>query len=336
MSTTITNIHNLPDVFVKAAEVDRHRVNGDISVTQLIDAPQIRQLRKKHDLESDVMDRIFMLWGSSFHKTMELADIKSHEAKILTEAIGLFTHLGLDKAADYAKKVMEKHYPDGINEDVVTELTLTVEILGWVISGTADRLVKSQKKLQDYKTTGTFSYNNAETYKKWEDQLNIYAYMYEKIGIEVDEIEILAIFKDWSKMKMMGNKSYPPTPVMAIPLKRRSNEDIEKYLENRVRLHQAADKGEDIPCTPKDMWSSPTTYAVIKKDGKRAMKVFPAELKEEAYKMVEENKHKFPPAQRPEVVERPGGNMRCDSYCSVSEVCPQRKAFLASIQDKGM
>lgn len=336
MSTTITNKHNLPEVFVRAAQVDRHRVNGDLSVTQLIDAPQIRQLRKKHDLESDVMDRIWMMWGTSFHRTMELADIDSHEAKILIQAIELYEHLGLEKAAAYGKKVLEKYYPDGVNEDVITELTLTVDILDYTLSGTCDRLVKSEKKIQDYKTTGVFAFNDAVQYKKWEDQLNIYAYMYEMIGIEVDHIEVLAIFKNWTKAQSKTNKSYPPSPVMAIPLKRRTNEEIKTYLENRVRLHKAADNGEDIPCTPKDMWSEPTTYAVKKKGGKRAFKVFPQELKEEAYKMVEENKGKFPPSQSYEVEVRPGGNRRCDDYCSVSEVCPQRKAFLESIQDKGM
>ena len=336
MATTITNKHNLPDVFLKAAQVDRHRVNGDISTTQLIDAPQIRQLRKKHDLESDVIDRIFMMYGTAFHTMMELADINSHEAKILLEAIALYEHLGLPKAAAFAQKVLDKHYPDGVNEDIITELTLTVDVLDYTISGTCDRLIKSEKKIQDYKTTGTFAFNDVAQYKKWEDQLNIYAYMYEMIGIEVEQIEVLAFFKNWTKVQAATNKSYPPTPIIRIPLKRRSNEEIKTYLENRVRLHQAADRGEDIPCTPKDMWSEPTTYAVKKRNAKKATKVFPEAMKADAYKMVEDNKGKFPPAQSYIVEVREGGNRRCADYCSVSEVCPQRKAFLASIQDKGM
>ena len=51
MATKITNNHNLPEAFVRACKVDRHKVVGDISTTQLIDAPQVRMLKKFNDIE---------------------------------------------------------------------------------------------------------------------------------------------------------------------------------------------------------------------------------------------------------------------------------------------
>jgi len=57
----ITNEHGAPDVFVRAAENDMYSMgDADISVTGLIQPPQIARLRKKHEdkLSSDVRDEL--------------------------------------------------------------------------------------------------------------------------------------------------------------------------------------------------------------------------------------------------------------------------------------
>ena len=52
----ITNNHGLPDSFLNYARSDKYsRGDADISVTQLIDAPQVLLLREKHQEETSNM-----------------------------------------------------------------------------------------------------------------------------------------------------------------------------------------------------------------------------------------------------------------------------------------
>ena len=53
--TVITNKHGLPDALVRAVQNDPYSAGqSDISVTALIDAPQRRVLKRKHDKEITV------------------------------------------------------------------------------------------------------------------------------------------------------------------------------------------------------------------------------------------------------------------------------------------
>ena len=74
----ITNHFNLPQPLVDSVKSDEWYEKGDcdISVTQLIGPPQIRLLSEKHkdELEQDVTDRIFMLFGSAVHNILEKAN----------------------------------------------------------------------------------------------------------------------------------------------------------------------------------------------------------------------------------------------------------------------
>ena len=69
-----SNNHNLPEAIARAARSDKYsRGEADISVTQLIDAPQVRHLREIHkgDLEIDVADRVWALLGTAVHSLLE-------------------------------------------------------------------------------------------------------------------------------------------------------------------------------------------------------------------------------------------------------------------------
>lgn len=334
MARKITNKHNLPDVFVEACKVDRHRVLGDISVTQLIDSPQIRLLKKKHsdELESDVSEMIWMLFGTAVHKVLEMADIKKKEAQTLTDAAEVLEWLGYEKGQKFLEKVLNKDFKNAIDDDIALEQTVTLDIDGWTISGTADRLIKSERKIQDYKTATVYSYMNPDSQKKWELQLNVYAYMFEKLGIEIDHLEVVAIFKDWARINLLRDKRYPKAPVAMIKLKRWPNEEIEQMIKDRITLHRGAEEGQPVECTPNDRWSSPDVFKIIKKGGKRSLKNFTQ--KEEAEKYLKTIEGKYPDAQRPEVHTIKGSNKRCESFCPVAKFCPQRKAELEELQNR--
>ena len=77
----ITNKYGLPETLVMACKHDTHRVGGDISVTQLIDGPQVRLLKRKHDYESDVSDNLYAMMGTALHHIIERAKIQNERQK---------------------------------------------------------------------------------------------------------------------------------------------------------------------------------------------------------------------------------------------------------------
>ncbi|MHA1166326.1 MAG: PD-(D/E)XK nuclease family protein [Candidatus Hodarchaeales archaeon] len=321
MAVTWTNKHNLPQEFVNALTTDNHVVNGDISVTQLMDAPQIRQLRKTCDYEMDVMDMIGMMIGTAFHDFMERLTFSSnHRARVLEEAAGIFKGLGDDKASAWLLKSADKHFGESINKDVVMEQTLSMEVDGIVISGTFDRYTLSTGMLEDYKTTSANSMMFPETKSSYNEQLNIYRMLMEHNGYEVKSARIIAILKDWSKMKIMQNKDYPRTPVVMMPIKLIEKETVLNHVKKRIALHKRADNGEHIPCTDKDRWKKKDTYKVKKTDGVRSLKNHDSIAMAE--KFVSENEFKYPKGLWIETVK--AESFRCQNgYCAMSHVCPQ-------------
>jgi len=326
MATIITNKYGISDAIVKACQVDNHRTMGDISVTQLLDAPQIRMLKKQHDTEEDVVDRIWSLMGTAVHYVVELGEIQYREARQLLEAAEVLMKHDQEKAAKWMYNLIEELYPDHKNKDVLTETTLSVTIDGMTVSGTFDRFTKSLKLLDDYKNTSVWAYMNPEAIKKWVGQQNYYAYMLRENGHEVEKSQITAIFRDFSPGKRF-QKGYPKTPVVTIPIKLQSHEFIHDHMRKRIKLHKDAELHGKIPeCTTKEMWATATNYAVTAPGRKRAIKVFPSRGLAEAF--VKGDGAAYEGAY---IQERPGEHKRCDNYCPVAHVCPQNKKRLENI-----
>lgn len=329
MAVKFTNKHNIPQEFVDAVTLDNHVVNGDISVTTLIDAPQVRMLRKNTDYEIDVTEQMAMFIGTSIHEKLESANVFLHRARVLGNAASILSKIGGEKAikasvwlVDFIKNNIEKLFPS----DYLIEKTLTLESNGWTVSGTVDRYIKSEKKLRDYKTITASALAFPEQKTSWKLQQNIYAAMLRAIGYEVESIEIVAIVKDWSKMKVNSSADYPKAPVVIITLEVGNNDKVIEYIGKRVLIHQRAEQGENIPCTKLDRWAKEDVYAVKKKGGKRALRNFPSKGLAEAF--INENNFKYPPAQALYFEFRPAESFRCKNYCAMSSVCPQYKAEL--------
>jgi hypothetical protein len=236
----ITNKFGVPDVIFNAAKSDKYsRGNADISVTSLIDSPQISVLRDRHsnDLEADVSDRIWALLGTATHKLL-----------------------------------------DDANGSDTTEERLFYSIGGWTISGGIDiqRRVDNGIAISDYKVTSAMSVIKGKS--SWEKQLNCYAYLvYKNKGLPVKKLEICAILRDWSRTTARRDRSYPQSPITVVPVQLWDVEEQEAYILGRVHLHQAARAGEDIGCTPEEQWAYGEKWAAVKEGGKRAVRLFDTE-----------------------------------------------------------
>lgn len=231
---TITNVHNLPEALVRAVTNDPYTGGGDISVTKLIDAPQIRVLAAKHrdELVVDVSERIWTLLGQGVHTVLERAALRQ--------------------------------------EGMIAEDRLYAEVAGWTLSGQFDVMALESGILSDYKVTTVYKLKNTD---KWTQQLNILRWLAHKNGITVKGLEIVAILRDWKKGEAERKADYPQQPIVRVPIPLWDLEEAEEFIVDRVTLHRHAQQGGRVECDDEDRWYSGTMYALMKDGGKRAVKV---------------------------------------------------------------
>lgn len=271
-----TNKLGLPDTIVKAVTNDTYsRGEAAISITGLVGPPRIRVLKNKFDdeLEEDVADRIYSLLGQSVHAILERAALKGVE--------GLF----------------EKRF--------------FMDVLGWKISGQMDAIYENGL-VQDYKLLSYYKVSDGVPYE-FEAQLNCYAALLRHNNVKVEKLELVCLFRDWSKTKARNNELMPQQQGLKLPVMLWPAKEALAFLEERVKLHQEAEK--ELPlCSDEDRWKREDKWAVCPKRGARAIKLHPSEnaAKEHAASI------------KGAVVEpRFGEPVRCLSYCSVSKFCAQ-------------
>jgi hypothetical protein len=291
----LTNISNLPKAIERAVNNDPYDSSGsDISTTRLIAPPRIRVLEQRNfDLiKEDVSDRIFSLLGQSVHHIIERAKLK----------------------VDISERRL--FYKD----DAITN--------GWTLSGQFDYLTRDGN-LIDFKVTSAWAALDALTNGKdeWENQLNVLDFLCRKNQkdltrykkeIKVKSLSIMAILRDWSKLKVMQSDNYPRKQVVMIPVRRWSEEQQEIYVKARIKLHQDAEQSKELPmCTAKERWRKEDSYAVMKDNRKTAWRLFAT--KEEAIQFI--FSQKMIEGKGCNIVFRKGEDVRCQHYCRVNEFC---------------
>lgn len=282
----VTNKFGLPQTIVNILHRPTYSKGGaQISVTELIDSPRLVQLRRKHsdEIEQDASEMVWSLFGSAIHNMLE----------------------------------------HGKDDNHIIEERLHTEIDGWHISGAIDLQTREEDGIvvADYKTTSVWSVINGKD--SWEYQLNIYAWLVERVKQEkVSRIEIVAILRDWSAKDAETKDNYPQAPIVTIKIPLWDTEETEAYVRARINEHANAhmcnELGSELPlCNSQDMWERPTTFAVKKPKNTRATAVF--EDMESATQKQQELGKDY-------VVEvRAGERVRCKKYCPVSQFCSQNK-----------
>jgi hypothetical protein len=284
----LTNKHNLPETFVNVLQRSNYtKGKAHLSVTELINSPRITQLRKKHfdEIEEDVADKVWAIFGTAIHAVLE----------------------------------------HGKGENHVIEQRLHANMDGYDISGAIDlqEVDEDGIHISDYKTTGAWAVMNNK--KDWEQQLNCYAWLVEKVKkVPVKSIKIIAIIRDWSRRDAGFKEGYPEAPIKSIDVPLWSFQDREDFIKEKIRLHSdalfALETGDNLPvCTPEQMWEKQTSYAVLKVGGKRATAVF--ETQEEADEKLQSLGKGY------EIQVRPGERTRCANFCQVRDFCNQWKEY---------
>lgn len=279
----LTNKFNLPATILNViARPTYTKGKANFSVTELLTSPRIVQLKRKHwnELEEDASDMVWSLFGSAIHGVLE----------------------------------------HGKGDNHIVEERIHLEIDGTHISGAIDlqEVEEDGIILSDYKTTSAWVVQNNK--QDWHDQLNIYAYLVEKVKNKpVKKLQIVAIVRDWAR-RDAEKEGYPQAPIVVIDIPLWPMEQREQFIKTRINQHKSAvldmEIDELIECTSEDMWEKETSYAVKKEGGVRARSV---------HKTREEAEAALTKGYFLEV--REGERTRCQSFCQVAPFCEQWKQY---------
>ena len=236
----ITNNLKLPAPFVNMAQRDYIYEPNEYRVTSLLKGVREIILERRHDaeIERDVSDMVWMLFGTAVHG------------------------------------VLEKH-EEGGNE--LKEQRIKIPFGDYVLSGQFDLYNDTTKTVTDYKTASVWKIIFGD-FEDWRRQLLIYCYMLRKIGFDAQGGEIVAFLKDHSKRDAKIKPDYPQFPVKKVSFAFSDDDFIEceQWLSDRFALIARAEKlpDDELPlCTPEERFNSGDKYAVMKKGRKTALRV---------------------------------------------------------------
>lgn len=282
----ITNKFNLPESIVNAIRNDPYTSGPcDISVTRLISPPRKVALERQY-----------------------FKDLEEDASDRVWSLFGQAMHVVLERAG----------------QNVLTEARHSIERQGWVLSGALDHFDSTTGLLSDYKVTSCYSVKNGSR-SEWIAQMNILATILREHGYTVNQLQIIVILRDWSKSQAQRSTDYPTQPVGTIEIPLWSEEKCEEYIDERIRLHQAA--RDKLPeCSAEERWQTANVFALMKEGRKTAVKLFEDENEAEAACKAAGEKH--------HLVFRPGKSIRCENYCPAAPFCSQFQQEKASVVEE--
>ena len=235
----ITNKFNLPTAFVNLAQDEHGFKEKEYSVTTLLQPIREIMLKRRfyNEIEEDVADRIWAIFGSAVHKVMEEAD-KTGFAEL---------HL--------KEKIKDDYYLTGIC-DLYNEEAMTVE---------------------DYKTCSVFKILNADfddwkkqglmyawllrKQGKYTSKLRFHALMKDWSS------------RDY---RFRGEKWYPEHPIWTweYEITESDMQMIESFIYDKFDEIIKYESADELPlCSMEERWNPGDKYALKKPGAKRAIKV---------------------------------------------------------------
>jgi hypothetical protein len=264
----------LPAPFLRALKADNYDNEGsDFTVTQLLSPPKRTYLEIKN-------------------KKKENGDYAGYAA-----LMGTTIH-----------KLLEDNHDPKAGETV--EKRHFMEMNDCKVSGCVDLYEKKDKRITDYKFVGGHMDEIKEPYRL---QLHMNGYLASQNGVEVKNVSLFVIQRDWSFLRSRFDSKYPQTPYTGFHYKYDEELAISTFGRT-VAEHIKARDGHPRPCTPDEQWRKPTMYACKKPANKRARKLHTSKIGAEL------------DLKKGELVEvREGEATYCEHFCGFKDYCAQYK-----------
>lgn len=224
---------------------------------------------------------------------------KKHEDSITTDVRDEWWKL-LGKGVH---NILEQ-YGEGLCEE-----RFFAECNGVKISGAIDMLVDGA--VTDYKVTSVFTIQRGLK-TDWEQQLNIYAWLLRQNDITATSLTIVGLCRDWIQSRAAVKRDYPQSPIVPIKVPLWRDERQDAFVENRVRVHTMENT---LPCTPEERWA------------RGGYTVLGGGLKPRSFDSMNEAANYINQKEKPgrtfSIQEGGAKFVRCESWCSISDHCPQ-------------
>jgi len=245
----ITNKFNLPQSLVNAVDLEPHSKEGQVSATELLRGAKQNILTRRHwdELEEDVSDRVWALFGTSVHKLLEEKNPNAFteekfECKVNDKVVvGHVDLYDMEEACvtDYKNtsvwKIAYKSFDDWRRQGLIYAWLLRHE-------GLEVKKCRFIAMLRDW--------SKGEAQRKPDyPQSQVYEYVFDVTDADLKEIE--------------------------------------KYVYEKVDSITKSEKLDDdliAPCTGEERWETETTWAIKKAGRKTALKV--CHTKEEAEELL--------------------------------------------------
>ena len=201
----ITNKLNLPSPFVSFAQRDYVYEPNEYRVTSLLKGIRETILERRHhkEIERDVSDMVWLLFGTAVHGILEKHQEHGHELK---------------------------------------EERIKVPIGDYILSGQFDLYNDETKIVTDYKTASVWKIIFGD-FEDWRRQTLIYCLMLRKSGFDAQGGQIVAFLKDHSKRDAKIKPDYPQFPVQVVKFNFTDDDfkECEEWLQARFEEIAAAE-----------------------------------------------------------------------------------------------
>jgi hypothetical protein len=256
--------------------------------------------------------------GSAVHDSIEQA-WSGKDLKQLLERVGIPKSISGEVVVNPTPEHLKKHptcYP------VYMEQRASKKVGKYTVSGKFDFVIDG--RVDDFKTTGTYTWINSTNNEKFAMQGSIYRWLNPDI-ITQDEMAIQYIFTDWKAMQARTDPKYPKCKILTQHLPLKSILETEKFITSKLAeldKHWDADEANIPICSDEELWRSAPVHKYYKNPAKlsRSTKNFD--------NLTEANAQFAQDGGVGKIVSVPGKVMRC-LYCDAVDICKQKDTYIA-------
>lgn len=210
---------------------------------------------------ADIKDMVASRFGTALHDSIEDSWLKNHKKAMIDMG--------------YPEKVAERVRvnPEDPNEPniipVYMEQRFHKQVGDWIVSGQFDFV--GDGRLEDFKSTGTFTWVNNTKDDDYIQQGSIYRWGRPDI-ITQDTMAIQFIFKDWMRFKVSDPK-YPPAMLMEKVYQLQEISETDRFIKKKlfaIDMHKDTPEADLPQCTKKELWQGEPSYKYYKNPDKRS------------------------------------------------------------------
>ena len=322
MSAIYANVSEVPlalAVFLATDHYDHDEDPNTISATTLL--KPIRQIVLPSRIPPgeglyNLADLMNSRMGTAIHDGIEKSWMTNYRTAM--ECLGLPQRV--------IDRVRINPAPEEVSDDIIPiylEQRLSRQIGKWKVTGKFDFI--GEGKVQDFKSTSTFTYKKQTNADKYTQQGSIYRWLDPK-KITQDVMDIHYIFTDWKGAMAKTDPTYPPKRFHTQAFNLLSLEATENFIRQKIALIEQywdADEDDIPPCNDEELWRSEPKFKYYKNPDKtaRSTKNFHT-MQDAQLQYIEDGSVGL-------VKEVPGQVTAC-KYCPAFAACTQKDQLIAS------